>query len=318
MTDPLDTSQKLAALVLGAAGFIGRRVCRELAKQGFSVSGLGRGQWRKNEWTQWGLSHWVEGDISLDSLRQAASTSPSLSTFIHCAGSGAVAHSYSAPFEDYQRSVFSTLSLMEFMRRESIPGSRVVLASSAAVYGDQGDVDLSETANRSPISPYGFHKVAAESLCDSYSRFFGVQISIVRLFSVYGEGLRKQLLWDAMHKFSQGNDSFFGTGHELRDWIHVDDAARLLCSAAREPQAPFEIYNGGHEHATTRQVLMALARHSGGTATPGFTGETHIGNPRRLTANCGHAQRQLHWNPQVDLKSGLLRYAQWFNSETRV
>lgn len=305
------------AVVLGAHGFIGRHVCRELARQGFTVCGLGRGQWNRDEWTEWGLSNWVEGGIDLASLEQAASAvsaTASPSVFVHCAGSGAVSHSYSAPFEDYQRSVFSTLSLLEFVRQRSTESARVVLTSSAAVYGDQGDVSLAETATRSPISPYGFHKVAAESLCDSYSRFFGVQTSIVRLFSVYGEGLRKQLLWDAMQKFARGERAFFGTGHELRDWIHVDDAARLLCKAANEPQAAFEIYNGGHTQATTRTVLTALAGHAGSVPVPSFSGETHIGNPRRLTANCGHARRQLGWNPEVDLDSGLLRYARWFQS----
>lgn len=302
------------ALVLGAAGFIGRHVCRELASQGFTVCGLGRGQWRMDEWTKWGLTHWVEGEISLDSLAKAATAAGSLSTFIHCAGSGAVSYSYAAPFEDYQRSVVSTLALLEFVRRHGEGVARVVLASSAAVYGDQGDVDLTETATRSPISPYGFHKVSAESLCDSYSRFFGVRTSVVRLFSVYGEGLRKQLLWDAMQKFARGEKTFFGTGHELRDWIHVDDAARLLCKAAREPQAPFEIYNGGHDHATTRTVLATLASYSGCSSVPHFNGEIHIGNPRRLTANCAHAQRQLGWKPQVSLENGLVRYSQWFNS----
>jgi UDP-glucose 4-epimerase len=306
------------AVVLGAAGFIGRYVCRELANQGFEVCGLGRGHWDRDEWTEWGLSEWVERDIDLASLQQAASAvsaSASPAIFVHCAGSGAVSHSYSAPFEDYQRSVLSTLSLLEYVHQCRTRGTRVVLTSSAAVYGDQGDVDLAETATRSPISPYGFHKVAAESLCDSYSRFFGVHVSIVRLFSVYGEGLRKQLLWDAMQKFARGEPAFFGTGHELRDWIHVEDAARLLCKAATKPQTAFEIYNGGHSHATTRTVLTALAARAGSALLPTFSGEAHTGNPRRLTANCGHARRKLDWNPSVGLDSGLLRYAGWFKSE---
>jgi UDP-glucose 4-epimerase len=298
-------------IVLGACGFIGRHVCRRLSWEDFEVIGLGHGEWAAEEWTLWGLSRWVKADITIESL--AATGSRRVVALVHCAGTGAVSYAHAAPFDDYQRSVATAACVLEFARAHCGAEARVVLASSAAVYGDQGEVDLTETAMRSPISPYGFSKVAAENLCDVYSRFFEVQSSVIRLFSVYGEGLRKQLLWDAMRKFSAGERRFFGTGNELRDWIHVEDAASLMCAAVSAPQASFEVFNGGHVKATTREVLAALADRSGGSE-PAFTGETHAGNPRRLTANWQHAARQLGWRPQVDLETGLARYVQWFNT----
>jgi UDP-glucose 4-epimerase len=298
-------------VVLGAAGFIGRHVCRALAHRGKTVFGMGHGHWGGGDWSVWGLSRWLEADITVETLAHfIGDDSPQ--ALVHCAGSGAVAYAYAAPFDDYQRTVLSAAAVLEFARTRLQAGCRVVLTSSAAVYGDQGDVDLTETSTRSPISPYGFNKVAAESVCDSYSRFFGIQTSIVRLFSVYGEGLKKQLLWDAMSKYSRGESRFFGTGNELRDWLHVGDAADLLCLAALTPQSSFEIYNGGHEKATTRAVLSSLVAHSSLDSVPTFSGETHAGNPRRLTANSLHAQRQLGWTPQVSLVDGLARYAHWF------
>jgi UDP-glucose 4-epimerase len=301
------------ALVLGASGFIGRHVCAVFAQQGFRVHGVGHGHWARDEWARWGLSRWVSADIHLESLGEAAAGSAPRA-LVHCAGSGSVAYSYAAPLDDYHRSVSSTAALLEFARQHGSDHPRVVVASSAAVYGDQGEVDLAESATRSPMSPYGFNKTICENVCDSYSRFFSVQTSIVRLFSVYGEGLRKQLLWDAMNKFSRGESQFFGTGHEFRDWIHVDDAARLLCMAAVAPQAPFEIYNGAHTKATTREVLTRLGHHSVPALEPHFNGETHAGNPRRLTANWGRARSQLGWEPQVELGTGLARYAEWFHT----
>lgn len=313
MSDENTRTARGTALVLGAAGFIGRHVCREMNARGFTVHGVGHGGWSAAERSSFGVSRWHEADITLETLR-VASAGISPDVVLHCGGSGTVAHSYRAPASDFDRSVGTTLAALAFTR-EQASSPCFVLVSSAAVYGDQGDVDIDEGARLVPMSPYGYHKVMAEQLCESYHRFFNVRTRVVRLFSVYGEGLQKQLLWDAMNKYQRGEHSFFGTGHELRDWIHVDDAARLLALAATASQAPYEIYNGAHTHATTRDVLTKLALAADMLAEPLFNNETHIGNPRRLTANCGHARRQLTWTPAVALDEGLRRYAAWFKTE---
>ena len=107
---------------------------------------------------------------------------------------------------------------------------------------------------------------------------------------------------------------FFGTGKELRDWIHVEDAARLLVLAGSGQQSTFEIYNGGFEQATTKDVLTRLAAAYGLAGEVTFTGETHKGNPRRLTSDCSHARRLLDWQPRVALQDGLERYSAWFKA----
>ena len=301
------------AVVLGAAGFVGRHVARVLAQQGCHVLGLGHGQWSAAEWRFWGLSKWLEADIGLEALdRLDVAATPRC--VVHCGGSGAVSYSYAHPLDDFKRATQSTAAVLEWIRLRAPDACRFVLVSSAAVYGDQGDSDATENSVRSPISPYGVHKLAAESLCESYSRFFGVRSSIVRLFSVYGEGLRKQLLWDALTKFDQGQNQFFGTGNELRDWIHVDDAASLLALAGLAPQSTFEVYHGGFEHATTRELLGRLALAYGHAQGVAFNGETHKGNPRRLTSDCGHTSRLLGWSPRIHLEEGLARYTSWFKS----
>jgi UDP-glucose 4-epimerase len=301
------------AVVLGAGGFVGRHAARALARRGFRVIGLGHGDWTSAQWSDWGIARFVRADISLEAL-EALPLDEAPACVIHCGGSGAVSFSYAQPLEDFRRTAESTVEMLEWVRRHGAGQCRAVLVSSAAVYGDQGDTDATENVVRAPISPYGVHKLSAEAMCESYSRFFSLPVSVVRLFSVYGEGLRKQLLWDALNKFAAGEHQFFGTGHELRDWIHVDDAAELLCAAAQAPQARFEVYNGGHQQATTSHVLGLLAEAAGTSLRPRFNGETHTGNPRRLTADCGHARRQLSWSPQVTLEDGLARYAAWFGT----
>lgn len=306
-------SNSSTAVVLGAAGFVGRHVARALASRGCRVIGIGHGQWTASEWRSWGLAHWLEGDIGPDALnRITADDAPCC--VVHCGGSGKVSYSYEHPLNDFKRAAETTAVALEWIRVNSAKSTRFVLVSSAAVYGDQGDFDSTESSAVAPISPYGVHKVTAEALCESYSRFFGVSSSIVRLFSVYGEGLRKQLLWDALNKFKRGDNQFFGTGREWRDWIHVEDAAAILALAGLSRQPAFAIYNGGFEHSSTRELLERLAKAYGYSGAIEFNGEVHIGNPHRLTSELGHTSRQLDWTPQVCLEEGLFRYAQWFKS----
>jgi|EndMetStandDraft_4_1072995.scaffolds.fasta_scaffold116601_2 UDP-glucose 4-epimerase len=312
MNDDTFQANDRTALVLGAAGFIGRHVCRRLAAQGFSVQGLGHGQWTEEERRVNGLTRWLDTDITANSLR-AVTEGVATDVIIHCAGSGAVSQSFNAPGTDYHRSVETTLAMLEFARAQAAPPC-IVLASSAAVYGDQGNLDVTEDAPARPMSPYGYHKLMAEMLCESYSRFFSLKTRVVRLFSVYGEGLRKQLLWDALNKFQRGTPSFFGTGEELRDWIHVEDAARLLVLAAIPGDASHAVYNGGHVLASTREVLSALAQAAHTPLTPVFSGEIHTGNPSRLTGSHERALQDLGFGGAIGLQEGLRRYAAWFKA----
>ncbi len=301
-------------LVTGARGFIGRHAARSLAALGCTVIGIGHGSWAPGDAREFGVHQWIDADITLDALNRRQLPGP-VDCVVHCAGSGAVSYSYAEPWHDFQRATVTTAAVLEWIRNQVEPRPRLVFVSSAAVYGDQGDTDAMETSTRSPISPYGFHKLAAETLCESSSRFFEVPVSIVRLFSVYGEGLRKQLLWDALNKFRSGQSQFFGTGNELRDWIHVEDAARLLALAGLTEQASFEIYNGGFEHATTRAMLTRLAGAYGHDRGIVFNNESHKGNPRRLTSDCGHTRRLLNWTPAIRIQDGVERYAAWFKTQ---
>lgn len=308
------TSLKLPnVLVLGGLGFVGRHLCRALNNGRAIVYGLGHGTIPQSEVDAWGIHQWVDSSISLDALVEHFK-SIKFDAVIHCAGSGAVSLSYKQPLEDYHRSVTSVLAGLEFIRTTQTKNTRFVLASSAAVYGDQNTV-LTENSALKPISPYGLHKQAAENICEEYSQYFEVKSSLVRLFSVYGAGLQKQLLWDAANKFKSENCNFFGTGNEMRDWIHVEDAARLLSVAALKEQTVFEIYNGCNQHASTSEVLTILAKSLNVNLTSNFNNEVHTGNPKSLIGSNIKAARVLNWTPAISLQVGLASYAQWFSDK---
>jgi len=309
-----DLMKQKIALVTGANGTIGRYVARALAAREWHVLGLGHGGWQAAEQTEWGLSSWDEGDVTLTSLR-ALELRPRL--IVHCAGSGAVGPSITAPHTDFQRTVETTAAVAEFLRVDC-PGAVLVYPSSAAVYGIADCMPMLEGMPRRPVSPYGFHKKIAEDLVVEHARLFGLNAAVVRLFSIYGEGLRKQLLWDACQRLRRGEILFSGTGGETRDWLHVTDAAALLIRAGENASPACPVVNGGAGEAVTlADFLGHLFVCWGRDDAPRFTGSGRLGDPEHYQADV-RAARAWGWAPAVGWQSGVARYVDWFKREMAI
>ena len=296
-------------LVTGAFGFLGRYVARRWASEGWHVTGLGHGEWVVEDWRKWGMDEWFAADINAEALMTYAGK-PDL--IVHCAGSGSVSFSVSHPFQDFERTTLTMAAVLEYVRLYS-PATRVVYPSSAAVYGAVHKFPIYENADIDPVSPYGVHKYMAEDLCRSYAKNYSISVSIVRFFSIYGNGLRKQLLWDACCKLSSGYAKFAGTGKELRDWIHVSDAAELLVTAALEASHKCPVINGGSGSSTSvREIVSRLAKLFP-NAESNFTGASRSGDPEHYQADITFASA-LGWRPRVDIDQGIELYAEWFKS----
>ena len=182
--------------ITGARGFIGQNLSRYLAAQGHSVLGLGHGHLTDQDLAVRGLQGWLNSSVSAPSLEQLRSQYGMPKVIFHLAGGSAVGPSLRAPHEDYERTVHSTAVLLEWLRLESAD-TAVVYVSSAAVYGANHTTAIAESNPPAPYSPYGFHKYCAELMVQQYACNYNLTAAIVRLFSVYGPGLRKQLLLPA-------------------------------------------------------------------------------------------------------------------------
>ena len=294
--------------VTGANGFIGRHACKAASAAGYQVFGIGHGDWTEDTWRGWGLSAWHELDVSLSSLAAHAGQPDAI---IHCAGSGSVGFSLENPAQDFERTVDTTVEVLEFIRTCS-PSTRLVYPSSAAVYGRARTLPIQEGSPLAPVSPYGMHKKIAEDLCRSYSSNFGLQVAIVRIFSAYGRELRKQLLWDASQKVRHGVHDFAGTGMETRDWVSVEDVATLLLTACDYASGDAVVVNGASGiEVSTSEILMALFDALGEKGVPQFTGTARSGDPERYSGDPTRAMAW-GWTPEKHWLDGVREYAKWF------
>lgn len=297
-------------LITGAYGFLGRNVAKEFKKYDHNIAGIGHGKWESEEYNKWGIDTWYETTITFEAL---LNINKKFDVIVHCGGSGSVGFSWENPYEDFQKSVQSTLAILEYIRLQNT-SCKFIYPSSPAVQGNLGHVQISENMVSTPVSPYGFHKKIAEEICLSYHHNFKIDIGIIRYFSIYGSGLQKQLLWDACKKISKSDEVvFFGTGYETRDWIHVSDAASLLFHFSERLKG-YEVINGGSGIETPiNEIIDILKKYMKKSIKIDFNGITKEGDPLHFWADLTKSKK-LNWKPTINIEDGIKEYVQFFKS----
>lgn len=297
-------------LITGAYGFLGKHTAKKFKESGHHVTGIGHGKWYAEEFNEWGIDRWVESTITFEALMNI---NEHFDVIVHCGGSGSVAFSYANPYEDFQKSVQSTLSILEFIRLQN-PNCKFIYPSSPAVQGNMEDKQIKEDVLSSPISPYGYHKKTAEELCMSYHKNFNLKIGIIRFFSIYGPGLQKQLLYDACKKISLAKEDevvFFGTGKETRDWIYVTDATSLIVNFFNKLKG-WDVINGASGNRTEiGEVLELLVKYFNKPVKIKFNGKVREGDPIYFWADMQRTS-SYNWNPYISLEKGIKEYVKYF------
>jgi dTDP-glucose 4,6-dehydratase/UDP-glucose 4-epimerase len=291
-------------LVIGSKGFIGSHLSAFLVERG---------------WDVWGA------DVVVDYVEKDkyflidATNSDFYSMFeevefdvcINCSGAASVPDSIEHPLRDYQLNTVNVYKLLDAIKINS-PECKFVNLSSAAVYGNPTSLPVRETSDYNPLSPYGVHKMMSEEVCSEFHRFFGIQTCSLRIFSAYGEGLKKQLFWDLYHKTQKsGEVKLFGSGKESRDFIYIRDLIRAIEIVAKN--APFEadvinVANGAE--VFIEDCVKSFYSNFESDVPYMFTGKARKGDPDNWVADIS-TLKNLGYTQKYSLEEGLRNYYQW-------
>jgi UDP-glucose 4-epimerase len=229
---------------------------------------------------------------------------------INCAGASSVPSSLIDPSNDFERNVILVKDILDRIRLSGNKNIRFVNLSSAAVYGNPQNLPIKESHMCQPISPYGSHKMMAEELCSYYNNCFGIKTVSLRIFSAYGIGQRKMLLWDLHQKIvnSNGEIILFGTGNESRDFIHTEDIYRQLILAINNSNFDGEAINVANgKEVYIKDVVEIYKKHYPKSFTYEFNGENRPGDPLNW---CAEISRMSDWGyvNSVGIESGVADY----------
>jgi UDP-glucuronate 4-epimerase len=310
-------------LVTGGAGFIGSHVCERLLRDGQSVCVLDDlnpfyepALKRENldALAQAGAKRFqfLQGDITDRGTVDSAFRKTRFDQVIHLAARAGVRPSLEEPALYQRVNVEGTVNILEAARHAGV--RKLTIASSSSVYGVNSNVPFSESDPIfQPISPYAASKLACEALGHVYHHIYGLDVAMLRFFTVYGARQRPDL---AIHKFARLMRAgkpipLFGDGSTARDYTYIDDIVDGVL-ACTQREFGFEIFNLGESHTVTLARLVELLERSLAIKPLIDRQPPQLGDVPLTYANVDKAKRMLGYNPSTTIEAGLAKFAEWF------
>jgi UDP-glucose 4-epimerase len=234
---------------------------------------------------------------------------------INCSGAASVPDSLKHPLRDFSLNTYNVAKLLEAVRRHA-PHCGFINLSSAAVYGNPTSLPIKETSAGQPVSPYGQHKYMAELLCQQFHDYFGIATCSLRIFSAYGPGLQKQLLWDVFQKSQQATSiELFGTGYESRDFIFVTDIIQAIALIIERGAFDGSAYNlASGTETTVQEVVAELLKALSYSGQLAFSGAGRSGDPINWQADISRLT-SLGFTPNVSIHQGIRYYTTWLSEK---
>jgi UDP-glucuronate 4-epimerase len=308
-------------LVTGGAGFIGSHVCERLLRDGHHVwifddlndfydPGIKR---RTLQEVQAGKPcTFAQGDLTDVRAVNDLFASVKFDQVIHLAARAGVRPSLEQPALYQRVNVEGTVNILEAARKTGV--KKLTIASSSSVYGVNAKVPFSESDPIfSAISPYAASKLACEALGHTYHHVYGLDIAMLRFFTVYGPRQRPDL---AIHKFTKLIDAgkpipVFGDGSTARDHTFISDIVEGVI-ACTQKEFGFETFNLGESQTVKLSELIALIESALGKKAIIDRQPLQPGDVPITFADISKARRMLGYNPQVKAGQGIPLFVDWF------
>jgi UDP-glucuronate 4-epimerase len=259
-----------------------------------------------------------KGDIRNEKFLEKVFSKTKPTIIIHLAARAGVRPSILEPKLYFDVNLLGTINLLELAKRFSV--SQFILGSSSSIYGNNAQIPFCEDEqNLQPISPYGISKLAAEKECYLYNTLYGLPVTILRFFTVYGPKGRPDM---APYLFTKAilkgkTIKKFGDGTSYRDYTYIDDIVNGLIRAT-DKNLNFEIINlGNSTPATLNEFINTLELIIGKKAKIKKCQEQQ-GDVSKTYANINKAKKLLSWSPNVNLKEGLEKFVDWFLKNDRI
>ncbi|GAF04938.1 NAD-dependent epimerase/dehydratase family protein [Saccharicrinis fermentans] len=293
-------------LIVGSKGFIGSHALQYFRASGHIVYGC-------DVVVEYEDEHYFLVDATQPNFQEPFKAIK-FDVCINCSGAASVPQSIQNPLRDFQLNTANVFLLLDSIRQHA-PSCKFINMSSAAVYGNPMSLPINETHKTKPVSPYGEHKRMAEEVCQEFYTHFSIACCNLRIFSAYGEGLKKQLFWDLYKKSSDEHIKLFGTGEETRDFIFISDllqAINLVMVNAQFKGEAINVANGNQLKIRDVAILFfKLLNYQGNIS---FLGNNRKGDPLNWEADITHL-KTLGYKNKVSLEAGLTSYIKWIESK---
>jgi UDP-glucuronate 4-epimerase len=308
-------------LVTGCAGFIGSRVCSMLIEDGHEVVGIDNlnnyydpslKQYRLRRLRFFGNKFKFEL-LNIENKNKLIELfkTHSFETVYNLAARAGVQNSLKDPYIYLSTNAVGTLNLLEAMKETNV--KKMVLASTSSLYAGQQMPFTEDLAVNTPLSPYAASKKAAELMAYSYHHLYGLDISVVRYFTVFGPAGRPDM---SIFRFIKWIDEgrpleIFGDGSQSRDFTYVDDIARGTIQASKS--LGYEILNlgGGKSPKSLNWTIDFICKERNLPVPARSTKDFHVADIVATQANISKANQLIGYEPKISFEEGLLNTLQW-------